>query len=95
MARLRTIAIIRHSTRSCSLPTDLLESEVRHCKEHPRSKDPKFVPDFAARLEKEAKLAALDRRGKRGRTSVADRAATDIFGRDALTCWFGSNQYGC
>jgi hypothetical protein len=70
---------------------------VRHCKEHPKSKDRNFVPNFAGRLEREAKLkaAAGGIRGKRGRTSEADRAATDIFGRDALDCWYGDNQFDC
>jgi hypothetical protein len=60
-------------------------------------RDPTFVPDFARmeQEEKEAKLVNGDRRGMRGRTSVTDRAAANIFNRDKLACWYGSNQFGC
>ncbi|EAT81382.1 hypothetical protein HBI56_204520 [Parastagonospora nodorum] len=44
------------------VPEGQPESEIRHCKEHPRWRDPTFVPDFAALAEKEAKLTAESRR---------------------------------
>ena len=77
------------------VPEGQPESEIRHCKEHPRWRDPTFVPDFAALAEKEAKLTAESRRGKRGHTSSTQDAAANIFGRDALACSYGSDQYGC
>jgi hypothetical protein len=47
------------------VPEGFLESEVRHCAEHPS-----FAPDYAARLEKEATLAAAKHRGKHGHILV-------------------------
>ncbi|KAH4222750.1 hypothetical protein HBH64_162270 [Parastagonospora nodorum] len=44
------------------VPEGQPESEIRHCKEHPRWRDPTFVPNFAALAEKEAKLTAESRR---------------------------------
>lgn len=77
------------------VPDGMLESEVRHCASHPSALDPSLMPDFAALAEKEAQLAGVGRRSKHGRTSSADRATTDIFGRSTQACWYGSDQYGC
>jgi hypothetical protein len=76
------------------VPEGLSESEIRHCKERPRWRDPTFVPNFAALAEEEAKLAAESRHGKRGHTSSTQDAAANFFGRDARACWYGSDQYG-
>jgi hypothetical protein len=71
------------------VPEGFLESEVRHCREHPS-----FAPDYAARLEKEAVLAAAKHRGKH-RHAFTDYAATDVSRAEPLSCWSGSKQYGC
>jgi hypothetical protein len=61
------------------VPEGQLESEVRHCAEHPRNGD---------------SPAAFDRRNRRGSISIADSAATDIFGRAEQKCWYGASL-GC
>lgn len=72
------------------VPAGVPENKVRHCEEHPLSRDPKFVPDFSA--------GTVDptHRGKRNQASAVNRAATEIFGRGALKsrdCFYGSEQY--
>lgn len=69
-----------------------LESEVRHCLNHPTRGPPNFDA-IAASLGEERVVDAAVPRGMRGRSSVND--PTNIFSRDSLTCWYNSEQFGC
>lgn len=74
---------------------DQVESEVRHCLNHPS----RGLPDFdaiAARRGEERMFGDAVPRVRRGRFSTNRPAPTNVFGRDSLaSCWYSSERFGC